>query len=374
MAGLCVCTIVSNTYRAHGEVLAGSVREHNPDADIVVINVEADPASALGLEERELLRLAAMYNAAAFACALKPYVIRRLIGDGADTVIFLDADIEVFAPLDLAVALASERGVVLTPHMTNPHASFEPWFLPSGILNAGFVAVSQQMRRFPDWWAARTARHGHYAPEEGYFHEQRWLDFAPSFFGAHVLRDPSYNVMGWNLHERSVPPVTFFHFCGGFDPHRPDILATMPGLPWPSLEEYPAVLELCRAYAAKLLAAGYDEAKRQPYRYDTAAGGLRIDGRMRRLYREALLMAEATGGDEPPNPFLDGTRFVDWLLEPVDDTGLTRYLLGVRLERLDLRAAFPDVPGAHSARFMEWVVGEPANQATIPAPFLPSAV
>ena len=374
MAGLCVCTIVTNTYRANGEVLAQSVREHNPDADVVVVNLEVDPASELGLDRHELLRLAAMYDGPGLAAALKPYVIRRLLGDGADTVIFLDADIEVFAPLDLAVALASEHGVVLTPHITNPRASLEPWFLPSGILNGGFAAVSSNMTRFPDWWAARTARHSHYAPEEGYFHEQRWLDFAPSFFGAHVLRDPSYNVMGWNLHERSVPPVTFFHFCGGFDPHRADRLATMPGLPWPSLEEYPAVLELCRAYAAKLLAAGYDEAKRQPYGYGETAGGLTIDGRMRRLYREALLAAEATGGDEPPNPFLEGSRFVDWLLDPVDDTGLTRYLLGVRLERVDLRMAFPDVPGRDSTRFMEWVVGEPANQATIPALFLPSAV
>lgn len=372
MARICVCTIVTESYRAHGEVLARSVREHNPGADVVVLNLDADPPLDLGLDRRELLRLAAMYGAPEFVGALKPHLIRHLFEDGADTVILLDADVEVLAPLDLAVALVSEHGLVLTPHMTSPHEQFEPWFLRSGMLNGGFVAVGREQSPFVDWWAERTARHGHYAVEDGYFAEQRWLDLAPSLFGAHVLRDPTYNVMGWNLHEREVPPVTFFHFCGGFDPHRTDRLATMPGLPWPSLDEYPAVAEICRDYAAKLLAYGYDEAKRLPYRYG-AAGGVTIEPRIRRLYREELLLTEAAGGDEPPNPFADGTRFLDWLLEPVDDTGLTRYLLGVRLERFDLHLAFPDVPGTDSARFMDWVVGEPANRETIPSLFLPAA-
>ncbi|HWF73723.1 MAG TPA: hypothetical protein VG186_10295, partial [Solirubrobacteraceae bacterium] len=317
MGRLCVCTIFSNSYRANGEVLARSVREHHPDAEIVAVALEGAGPLGLGLDAHELLRLAAMYDAHELVGALKPYLIRHLLDRGADTVIFLDADIELYAPLEEAVALASRHGLVLTPHITRPRAGLEPWFLRSGTLNAGFVAVSREGRPFVDWWATRTARHGHMAPDDGYFQEQRWLDFAPSLFGAHVLRDPSYNVMGWNLHERSVPPVTFFHFCGGFDPHRAHRLATMPELPWPSLEEYPAVAELCRAYAAKLLACGYDEAKQRPYRYG-AADGLTIEPRMRRLYRRALIEAEATGGDEPPNPFLDSTRFLDWLLEPID--------------------------------------------------------
>ncbi|HWF73045.1 MAG TPA: hypothetical protein VG186_06860 [Solirubrobacteraceae bacterium] len=373
MSRTCVCSIVSDGYRANGEVLAHSVRDHNPDYDVLVLNLDSDGILALGLDGPERLRLAAMYCASELAGALKPHLIRHLLDAGADTVILLDADVEVFAPLDLSVALAAQHGVVLTPHMTTPDERFEPWFLRSGMFNAGFIAVNGRSRAFLDWWAARTARHSHYAPEDGYFNEQRWLDLAPSLFGAHVLRDSSYNVMGWNLHERQVPPVTFFHFCGGFDPHRPDKLATMPGLPWPSLDEYPAVAAICRAYAAKLLDSGYDRAKQSPYRYGVAPGGLTIEPRMRRLYREAVLEAEATGGEEPPNPFVDGTRFVDWLLEPVDDTGLTRYLLGVHIERFDLRIAFPDVPGRHSAAFMDWLVGEPANRETIPRLFLPAA-
>jgi hypothetical protein len=373
VAPVCICTLVTDSYRAHGEVLARSAREQNPDAEVVVLRLETGPILELGLERRELLRLAAIYTVAELAGALKPYLIRHLLQQGADTVIFLDADTEVLAPLDLAVALASEHGVVLTPHITTPHAEFEPWFLLSGMLNAGFLAVGRDGGPFLDWWAARTVRHCHVAIHEGNCAEQRWLDFALPLFGAYVLRDPSYNVMGWNLHERPVPPVTFFHFCGGFDPHRTDTLATMPGLPWPSPDEYPAVAEICRAYAAKLLAAGYDDARRQPYRYGVTSDGVTLDPVIRRLYRESLLEAEAKGGDEPPNPFVEGARFVDWLLEPVGDTGLNRYLLGLHDGRADLRTVFADVPGADSARFIEWVIGEPTNRQTIPALFVPSA-
>ena len=34
--------------------------------------------------------------------------------------------------------------------------------------------------------------------------DQRWLDFVPSYFEHHVLRDPGVNVAQWNLHERRV--------------------------------------------------------------------------------------------------------------------------------------------------------------------------
>ena len=57
------------------------------------------------------------------------------------------------------------------------------------------------------------------------FTDQRWVDFAPSFFDHFILKDPTYNVAYWNLHERDLEwtdgrylvngqPLTFFHFSG----------------------------------------------------------------------------------------------------------------------------------------------------------------
>ena len=59
---------------------------------------------------------------------------------------------------------------------------------------------------------------------------------------------------------------------------------------------------------------GFAASIEQPYGFDTIASGMRIDRRMRRLYREALLAAERSEGEEPPNPFLDPDAFVAWML------------------------------------------------------------
>jgi hypothetical protein len=52
---------------------------------------------------------------------------------------------------------------------------------------------------------------------------------------------------------------------------------------------------------------------------------LRIDHRMRRAYRAALMLHEIEGKPEPPNPFEpDGTtRFLEWLGEAVAVPALT---------------------------------------------------
>ncbi len=378
-------TIVTNSYSAHGEVLASSFREHNPEVELVIFNLDQADDLPRHLDKREFLRLAGIYNSTQLVGALKPRLIRHGLELGAEVVILFDGDIEVFAPLDGAIALAREHGLVLTPHMTAQYVEFEPWFLRSGMINSGFIAAGAQATPALDWWSARTARFGHFAPDQGYLNEQRWLDLVPSIFGAHVLRDPGYNVMGWNLHERTIAlngrrtgrptangrPLTFFHFCGGFDPSRHDVLGTMPGLPWPPPDVQPAVAQLCRAYAAKLIAAGYDRVRRMPYRFAAMPDGQPIDSRMRFAYREALIEAEMHQTDEPPNPFLDASLFVNWLSEPIDDIGLTRYLLAVRGERIDLRLAFPSVPGADSGRYMNWVRGEPSNRDTIPGRYIP---
>ena len=36
------------------------------------------------------------------------------------------------------------------------------------------------------------------------FTDQRWIDFVPSLFDHFILKDPTYNVAYWNLHERDA--------------------------------------------------------------------------------------------------------------------------------------------------------------------------
>jgi hypothetical protein len=241
--------------------------------------------------------------------------------------------------------------------------------------------ASTHGRPFVDWWASRTARYAHLDLAAGYFHEQRWLDLAPSLFATHILRDPGYNVMGWNLHERPLAdpeapsaaghPLVFFHFCSGFDPHRPELLATAPDLPWLPVDDDPVLRTISGRYADKLLAAGYDAAAARRSRFDPPVGDLRMDARMRHAYRIALLGSERADEPEPPNPLLDAADFLAWLLEPLDDAGVTRYLLALWSERADLRAAFPRVPGADSRAYLGWVRGQPDHAQSVPVAFLP---
>src|SRR5207244_649737 len=85
--------------------------------------------------------------------------------------------------------------------------------------------------------------------------------------------------------------------------------------PRTELATAPDLARLCREYAAKLLAAGYREAAAQPYGFARTAAGLPLDRRMRRLYRAALLAADARKSSDPPDPFdlskIDVVR--DWL-------------------------------------------------------------
>ncbi len=379
MSSFCGCTIVSDSYRAHATVLEASFRRHHPEADFVVMNIDAGGVPAV--DPAELRRMAALYTVPQLAGALKPTLIADLLDQGAETVAFLDADTEVFARLDVAIELACLHGSVLTPHTLNPRAEFEPWFLRAGAYNSGFVTVSTSGRPLLDWWASRTARFAHFDPASGYFQEQRWLDLAPGLFASHILRHPGYNVMGWNLHERRLAdpdapsvadhPLVFFHFCSGFDPHRPELLATAPDLPWLPVAEDPVLRAICRRYADKLLAAGYDVAAARRSRLDPRVGDLPMDTRMRHAYRVALLASESAEEPEPPNPLLDAGRFLAWLLEPLDDEGVTRYLLAVWSERADLRASFPRVPGADSGAYLGWLRGQPSDAQFVPAAFLP---
>ena len=108
-------------------------------------------------------------------------------------------------------------------------------------------------------------------------------------------------------------------------------------------------------------------------------GKIRVDRRMRELYREALHRSyEEGGGHEPPSPYADETRaaFLAWLREPdvgsSSATGVSRYLLRVRAERTDLLAAFPEVPGADADEYLSWLAAEAGEPGVdVPREFLP---
>ncbi len=386
-----ICTIVAKNYLPAARVLGASVKAWHAQARFVTLVVdsngcdEAEEFEVLGLadvgiESDEALRMAAIYDVTEFCTAVKPWLLRALLGT-SDVVAYLDPDIKVYAPLDDIVDLARDHGIVLTPHVTRPMprdglSKSETEVLLSGIYNLGFIAVSDAADEFLSFWMERLRRECIADPANMRFVDQRWVDFAPGIYDVSILRDTTYNVAYWNLDHRVVSregdqylvdgrPLHFFHFSG-YSPHAPYQLSKHQGLrPRILLPDHQEVAELCDGYGADLLANGYDEQGGTEYGFARMPNGIVLDRFMRRLYRSALIRAEETGRDLPPSPLLAGEcdAFVEWLGTPPEESPrrlLGRYLLAVHAGRLDLQEAFPDPEGVNFGAFCTWVAHETA--------------
>ena len=373
--------------------------EHHPGSRFVTLIVDGDQEpiddagepfevmtpNELGLERDELDRMAGIYNVIELSTALKPSFLKRLLQDGANPVAYFDPDIQIFEPLEDIGRHAAERGIVLTPHVSSPQPA-EQAILEVGIYNLGFIAVAQGAERFLDWWAEKLARDCLVAHDVGAFVDQRWVDLVPALFDPYILRDETCNVAHWNLRTRKLEqsnggflvngrPLRFFHFSG-FDPHEPHLLSKRLGArPELLMSESPALRSLHDGYARLLLEHGYDASSQEPYRLNTLPNGFELDHRMRRLYRAELVEAEHSGSSEPPNPFSEPDRFVDWLREPADPHGqaarVSRYLRAVWEERPDLQREFNDLRWVHGDRYLEWLANGGAVNAGVPVELQP---
>lgn len=238
-----VFTIVSRNYFAYARTLGDSLRQSNPELEFNVLVVDRrDPAfearhpdwritwvEDLGIEGFE--HVAFKYDILELNTNVKPTFAKRLL-DRHEKVVYLDPDIFVYASLQKIFALLEDHAVVLTPHITRPIDDHmlpgEPEFLTSGIYNLGFAAFnrSTEARELLDWWERRCLSLAYNEQAQGFFVDQKWMDFAPSLCAtASILRDKQYNTAYWNLHERQIDwpdgvahiddrPLVFFHFSG----------------------------------------------------------------------------------------------------------------------------------------------------------------
>jgi SAM-dependent methyltransferase len=390
-----VCTIIASNYVAFARVLDESLREHHPEARCFVLVIDdhrgrIDPAAEAfevvapaQLEIEHFDRMAALYSVLELSTAVKPWLLRYLLGErGCEAVAYFDPDIQVFDRLDEIDEHIRRDGLVVTPHLTAPmprdgRRPSETDILIAGSYNLGFIGLAPGAAtdRLLDWWAERLETDCIVAPEKGYFVDQRWMDFAPGLVPSfHVLRDPGYNVAYWNLSARRVrqagdrftvdgQPLRFFHFSG-FDPDRPDKLSKHQDRI--DLVHEPAVGELCRRYADRLIEHGAREAKGWSYTYDRLGDGTPIDTYIRRGYRRALERGEA-----PEGVFDAGgaRELVAWLNGPAErggDRGVTRYLEALWQERPDVRAQYGDLDGPGGSRYVGWA--QVAGRATVPIP------
>ncbi len=400
------CTIVARNYLTHARVLRQSFLAHHPDGNFTVLVIDDEDRALdgrtepvkfrrlgeIGLSGRQVGQLAARYNVTELATAVKPPFLRYLLAEGRDHILYLDPDIKIYDSLEQAAQLARQHGIVFTPHITTPlprdgRRIDDFQILASGVYNLGFIGVGRAAGPFIDWWWSKTEREALIAPEHMMFTDQRWIDFVPSFFDHHIVKDPGYNVAYWNLHERDLAwtgdrylvngrALKFFHFSG-FSTEKPYLLSKHQGdRPRILLSERPAVSRICHEYRVELDRLGVGS-QAMPYGWETLGSGLRFDQRMRRVYRAGLQAFENGKGAEPPVPFGAEDDFLAWLNEPVA-VGLrprvSRYLHAIYMERPDLQAAFPGLNGGDCHRYVEWLHRDGVLQEKIPAALMPHPV
>lgn len=399
------CTVVAGNYLPAARVLASSYLRHHPGHDFVIEVIDAPwdevqehdwkivGPGATGIDEDDYFRMATAYSVTELATAVKPYLLREL-RKTSDVVMYIDPDIEVFAPMPELAGLAIAHGIVLTPHFLQPlprdgKEPSEAAIMGSGIFNLGFVATGPGSEAFLDFWAERLRHDAIVAPHKQLFTDQRWVDQVPALFPNTVLRDPGFNVAYWNVHERPVregadgftaggEPLRFFHYSG-YRPERPWILTShAPFRPRVLLSEHPVVRQLCDSYGTKLKANGYAQTLESiPYGFGKAADGTKITPAMRTLFRDAWVKSERKKQDPPPHAFdaVHHASLKEWLTELPDnapkDSGLNRLALAVWESRADLQIAFPAPHGADAQGFRSWCRTSGISEEALPTWALP---
>ena len=249
-----VVTIATPDRIAGARVLASTLAEHHPQLPMFVALHGGTPDTRR--EPFATLSLAAPAGLAPMpaCCLLKPRALEYLLDAGHGAVLYLDADMAAFGPLDDLLAAVCEHPMVLTPHLVEPGAlERERLVLASGTYNGGLVGVrdTPAVRRFLAWWQARIEQHPLSDPAAGINHDQRWLDLAPGHVaGLHVLRAPDINVGHWRLPAARPPRLAHF---SGFDPAAPELVSRhAPGL---RSADAGAAAPLHAEYARRLSAA-----------------------------------------------------------------------------------------------------------------------
>ena len=385
-------TICSRNYLAYALTLQQSLKRHAPDSPFFIYLADAPldpseapdaniiPASEIGLPDR--LDMAFRYTVMEFNTAIKADCFLDLLTRrGFEAAIYLDPDIQVFAPLsEVHAALASGASAVLTPHLLEPlpagaHPD-EAEIMKSGVFNLGFAAFAStpESLAFIRWWASKLHTECYSAPEKGLFVDQKFVDLAPAFIERLiVLRHPGYNVAYWNTASRSVAgtrgsftvngaPLVFFHFSGVV-PSKPDVYSKHLG--GRQQDVAPAIMQLVRLYLSELAAQGYAKWSATPYAYARFRDGSIILPPMRRCPP-----VSGTPEDWFAAPHLGYWNAPDPDVDPSAEVVITRLMIGFWKMRPDLQAACPLGTAAGRRGLQAWFRRHGQAEYAIPDAYL----
>ena len=359
-----IFSICSNNYFPYARVLFASLKRYHPEsalflflADIPraevslnIADVEVIPAANLDIDN--FLDFAFRYDIMEFNTAIKPFAMDWLIAErGFTEVVYLDPDIELFAPIKpVFAALASGANFAITPHITAP-AEFKEFpddigIMKAGIYNLGFIALnnSREARDFLQWWRRRLRYQCINQQDEGIFVDQKFVDLLPAFASnVAILRDRTLNVAYWNLDQRKLTqtddgwfvdgePLIFFHFSG-IIPGQPQRLSKHTERFQDNLD--PALQNIVNHYLDGL-AQFKDDSVHTSYGYGKFNNQIAIADIMRRCYRDTVLSEHS----DPFTTYYLELNQPSGLVSSVSPWRITKLMRYVWEQRSDLQIAF----------------------------------
>jgi len=317
MSNRVLCTIIAKNYLAFARSLAQSFLSQYSDGKVYVLIVddfegyinradECFETVALGdLEIPKLPEFCFKYTLKELCTAAKASFLEYLICvKRCESLIYLDPDILITGSLDSLYENLGNHDIILTPHLDTDYPDDdllpdESHILRAGQFNLGFIGInsSANARAFLSWWKSKLSEHCVVDVRNGYFVDQRIVDFVPILFARVMIeKNTGYNVAYWNLHSRHLrqangnwqcndAPLYFFHFSG-YDPRSSLISSHIP--------HYRARFRLALGsdlrhlfaiYKKLLLANGHAQAISWPYTFDYFKNGERVPNYLRTYYR-----------------------------------------------------------------------------------------
>lgn len=315
--GPAICTIIAKNYVAFARTLAQSFLALHSDGRCFVLIVDdfegfIDPAEECfeiirltDLEIPDLPSLCFKYDVKELCTSVKARLLEYLIQERSlSGLLYLDPDILVTGSLDGIFETLRTYDIVLTPHLDTdyPDDGLLPddgYILRAGQFNLGFIGLnsSENARSFLQWWKLKLDKKCIVDVLNGYFVDQKFIDFVPRFFeNFHVEKDAGYNVAYWNLHSRQIRevneawkcndgPLYFFHFSG-YNPDLDAISSHIPNsLSRHQLSNKSDLGKLFAEYKNLLIKNGYHETRNWPYTFESFKTGERIPESLRPYYR-----------------------------------------------------------------------------------------
>lgn len=241
-----ILTVVTLSHVKYAQALARSCIAQEPECNFYVAVVDCLSKAELSeyslksmespvgihwltLEDLHLpdwRQMAFQYTPFEFVCACKPFAMRAVRQMGHVELVYVDADMWLYQPMNEVWEELKTASIILTPHLIQPlpddgEFPSESEYLRCGTFNGGFIAIraDESGESMLDWWCNRMARDCIVDVMGGVFVDQKWLNLVPGLFpSVKSLRHPGYNAGHWSLSQVSIEQGSTGHFCIGESP------------------------------------------------------------------------------------------------------------------------------------------------------------